>query len=105
MSIRLTLLWGALIIFGSYSTWVMWNIGYFGIWQAGFTSSGALQILLDLVIGVFLICCWIKKDAESRNRSPYPWMAGALLTGTIAPLIYLIAREYDKHREAATVPQ
>ncbi len=96
MTLRKTLLWIILTSFASYSTWVMWQVGYFGIWQAGFTDIAALQILLDLAIGCFLICCWIKGDAESRGMNPYPWMIATLATGTLAPLLYLLIREYRR---------
>jgi hypothetical protein len=95
MSVRKFLLWGMFIGFSLFSTWVLWEVGYFGIWQAGFTSAGGLQILLDLVICCFLIASWMKKDAESRGLNPYPWIIGTLFMGSISPLVYLLVREYS----------
>lgn len=89
-------LWFLLISFGVFSSWVMWQIGYTGIWKAGITSSGSLQILLDLAICCLIICSWINTDARARNISPYPWIAAILSTGSLAILAYLIVREYQK---------
>jgi len=95
MNLRKLLLWFIFIDFAAFSAWVMWHEGYMGIWQAGFVSSASLQILLDLAICCFLICSWIKRDAEERGVNPYPWIIATLLTGSIAPLVYLIVREYQ----------
>lgn len=101
MTLRKFLLWFLFIDFALFSTWVMYEIGYFGIWQAGFVSSGSLQILIDLAICCVLICSWLKKDAEQRGINPYPWMLATFATGSLAPLLYLLIREYQK----AELPQ
>jgi len=95
MTLRKTILWVILISFAIYSTWVMWERGYLGIWEAGFINSASFQILLDLAIACFLICCWIHGDARARGISPYPWMIATFATGTLAPLVYLLIREYQ----------
>jgi hypothetical protein len=94
--LRQLALWFILIDFAAFSTWVLWQHGYLGIWQAGFTSPASLQILLDLAICCFLICSWIKADAQSRGINPYPWMVATFASGSLAPLVYLIVREYQK---------
>lgn len=81
-----------LIMFSLFSTWVMWQIGYSGIWLAGIDNPGSLQILLDLVIACSLICTWIYKDAKDRGSNPYPWMIGTVFAGSLVPLLYLIFR-------------
>lgn len=97
---RKYLLWVLLLGFTAFSTWVMWDVGYFGIWHAGFESSGSLQILIDLAIGCFLICSWIIGDARARGINPVPWIVATLAMGTIAPLAYLLIREYQLSRAA-----
>ena len=94
-NLRKPFLWLALTSFSAFSAWVMWEIGYLGVWQAGFVSSGSLQILLDLVIGCFLICSWMIGDAKARGLNPIPWVIAVGLTGTIAALAYLLVREYQ----------
>ncbi|MEE2730629.1 MAG: DUF2834 domain-containing protein [Pseudomonadota bacterium] len=88
-------LWMLLIDFGLFSGWVMWQVGYWGIWQAGLASPGAMQILLDLVIAGGLICCWIVLDARQRGVNPWPWVLVTFAVGSIAPLVYLLWREYS----------
>jgi len=96
MKLRKLLLWFIFIDFTIFSTWVMWQVGYVGIWQAGFESPASLQILLDLAICCVIFCIWMKRDAEARNINPYPWMAFVFTSGSIGVLAYLIAREYKK---------
>ena len=96
MSLRKFLLGFILIDFALFSTWVMWQVGYFGIWQAGLESPGSLQILFDLAIACLLICTWMKKDAEQRGINPYPWIVATFAAGTLVPLVYLLIREYKK---------
>ena len=81
-----------LVAFGGFSTWVMWQVGYSGIWLAGLDNPASLQILLDLVIACTLICTWMYQDAKSRGIKPYPWIIATLFSGTLAPLVYLIVR-------------
>ena len=96
MNLRKALLWFIFIDFAIYSTWVLWQDGYMGIWQAGISSSASLQILLDLAICCFLIASWMLKDAKERGVNPYPWIAATFAAGSLAPLVYLLVREYKK---------
>lgn len=98
MSAKKILLWGMFVGFSLYSTWVLWEVGYFGIWQAGLVSAGSLQILLDLVVCCVLIASWMIKDARSRGLNPYPWVIATLFMGSISPLAYLLAREYSARK-------
>jgi len=105
MKFRKLLLWFIFIDFSIFSTWVMWQQGYMGIWEAGFVSSASLQILIDLAICCFLICCWIKKDAEERGIKAYPWIIATLTTGSLAPLVYLLVREYKQDNQKTSQVQ
>lgn len=99
MTLRKILLWTLLIDFALFSTWVMWDVGYLGIWQAGLASKGALQVLIDLVIACTLIMFWIHGDARARGVNPWPWMIATVLAGSLAPLTYLLVREYSANRQ------
>lgn len=96
MNTRLVLLIAILALFGSYSMWLLVDVGYFGIWQAGFTSASALQILLDLGIACLIISSWMIGDAKARNVVVWPWLIAVVTTGTLAILVYLITREFAK---------
>lgn len=100
MNLKKLLLWSVLIEFALFSGWVMWEVGYLGIWQAGFASAGSLQVLLDLVICAGLIGVWLFNDARQRGMNPWPWLVATLLAGSLAPLLYLIVREQSPQRQA-----
>ena len=81
-----------LAAFGTFSSYVMLQVGYFGIWQAGFQSVGALQILCDLVISCLLVSSWMVIDARRSGRKAWPYVLLTLLAGSFGPLFYLILR-------------
>lgn len=96
MTLRKALLWLIFIDFAVFSGWVMWQVGYMGVWAAGFTDPGSMQLLFDLVICCLLISSWLKQDARQWEMNPYPWMVAIFITGSIAILVYLLIREYRK---------
>lgn len=101
MSIKKALLWIVLLDFAAFSGWVMWEIGYLGIWQAGMSSPGAIQILIDLVILGGLFCTWMIKDARKRQVNPWPWVVSTFALGSLVPLTYLLVREYKNGDQQA----
>ena len=105
MTLRKFLLWFIFVDFAALSLWAMWEVGYFGIWAAGFTSIGAVQILFDLVVCCILITSWLKKDADSRGINPYPWMIATFASGSLALLVYLLIREYARTDQGAVAAQ
>lgn len=55
--------------FAALTGWAFDEIGYFGIWAAGFAGPGAVQILVDLVIVCVLACVWMVGDARAQCES------------------------------------
>ena len=55
-------------------------------------SWASLQIFVDLVLAVVILCILIHRDATSRRRNPWPWIVGAALVGMFSPLVYLLTR-------------
>ncbi|MCC2615915.1 hypothetical protein LJ739_06650 [Aestuariibacter halophilus] len=94
MNPRVVLLSVVLALFGGYSVWLMMEVGYVAIWQAGFTSPAALQILMDLAIACVIISSWMIGDARARGITVWPWLVAVLTTGTLAILVYLLVREF-----------
>lgn len=76
--------------FGAYSTWAMLQVGYLGIWQAGFAGPGALQVLLDLCILGLLASLWIIRDARAAGRNPWIYVILTVTAGSFGPLLYLL---------------
>jgi len=98
-TVKKWILWMVLIDFSAFSAWVMWEVGYFGIWEAGMASPGSWQILIDLIIAGGLICSWIVMDARKRGVNPWPWVATTFALGTLVPLTYLVWREYELRKK------
>ena len=78
------------LAFGAYTLYAIAEVGYFGIWAAGFSSAGALQVLLDLVITCLLISSWMVVDARATGRNPWPYVLITLAAGSFGPLLYLL---------------
>jgi hypothetical protein len=104
MNWRTFLLILVLADFAALSGYAMYQVGYFGIWQAGFANWGAMQILADLVIASALICLWLIQDARARGRSPWPYVLITLAAGSFGPLLYLLQREWGKAKAARFSP-
>lgn len=103
MSGKKLLYWILLFDLLAFSGYVMWEVGYLGIWQAGFASLGAMQILMDLVVACVLVSGWILVDARQQAINPWPWLIAILATGSIAILGYLLVRTYRKEKKPAAL--
>jgi hypothetical protein len=86
--------------FSALSLYAMYEVGYFGIWQAGLANAGALQILADLVIACLLIIFWMVRDAREHGLNPWPFVLITLAGGSFGPLFYLLRREWQKPESA-----
>ena len=82
-----------LVSFVAFSAWVVATGGTFSEVSAAFTANPwIIQASVDLVLALSLVCVWMWNDARSRGRNPLPWVVATLLTGSIAPLTYLLLR-------------
>jgi hypothetical protein len=84
------LVWALLVAFGTYSSWVLLQVGYLGIWQGGFANVGATQITLDLLISCALLLGFIARDCRNAGRPFWPWLLAVLALGSIGALTYLV---------------
>jgi Terpene cyclase DEP1 len=82
-----------LALFSTLSVIALYDVGYWGIVAPHFQSFGAGQVFADLVIALTLVVIWMWRDAKSRGRSPWSWIALTLVAGSIGPLVYLLLRE------------
>lgn len=85
-----TVLFLVLAAFGLFSTYVMWEVGYLGIWRAGMANIGAWQVLLDLVIMSWIALGFIWRDARHTGRTVWPFALATLAAGSFGPLLYLL---------------
>jgi len=88
-----TLLSITLILFCALTAMALLNHGYWGIIEPHFQTFGAGQVFTDLVIALGLFLIWLWQDAKQLGRNPWPWIIGTFVTGSIAPLLYLITRK------------
>jgi hypothetical protein len=82
----------ALLLFGGVTAAALWQHGYWGILAPHFQSWGGAQVLMDLVISLTLVLCWLWRDARACQRNPWPWLLATLVVGSFGPLLYLLTR-------------
>ena len=104
MNLRQLLIGAVLLAFTAFSLVVIGEVGYFGLWQAGFASKASLQILLDLCISCGLGGLWLIGDAKRRGATAWPWLTAVLALGSIGLLAYLFVRERDAVPSLRTGP-
>jgi hypothetical protein len=90
--------------FGAFSLYAMWQVGYVGLWTGQFATAGTLQVLIDLVIVCALAAGWMIRDARSKGRVVWPYVAITLAAGSFGPLLYLLLAPRSV-RAAAGAPQ
>lgn len=99
------LLLDVFIAFGLYSAWVLWDVGYIGIFTSHLSNAGGIQVLCDLTIALGLVCVWMVNDARSRCRNPWPFVLLTLVAGSFGPLLYLLLRRSSFQRSAEDAPK
>jgi hypothetical protein len=82
-----------LVPFSVLSAVALWQHGYMGIILPHFQSTGAGQVLADLVISLTLVMTWMARDAKATGRHFIPWMLFTLVAGSFGPLLYLLSRK------------
>jgi hypothetical protein len=93
MSVRLTLLFVVIGLFGVLTAFALADVGYFGIIEPHFQTWGGGQVFADLAILAVLGCIWMVADARSSGVNPWPFVALTLVGGSFGPLTYLVVRE------------
>lgn len=78
--------------FFGYSSWVVVRYGYFGFLTLAFHEPWAMQMLLDLVIALFLVSTWMRRDARERGIPVTPYLVLVAVLGSIGALAYLVHR-------------
>ena len=81
-----------LALFGALTAAALWQHSYWGILAPHFQTWGGAQVLVDLVIALTLVLCWLWQDARACGRNPWPWVAATLVLGSFGPLLYLLMR-------------
>ncbi len=82
-----------LLPFSALSAVALWQHGYVGLLTPALQSTGAAQVLVDLVIALGLFLVWMWRDARPLGRNPWPWLVLTLAAGSFGPLLYLLTRK------------
>ncbi len=56
------------------------------------SSLWTTQYFVDLVMALCLVMLWMWQDCKRRGKNPLPWIGATLITGSFAPMIYLLVR-------------
>ena len=86
----------ALVGFGALNVYAVVSAGLGGLGSAVIgVNAWSAVLLTDLAIALVMVCTWIHRDAKRRGKSPAPYIALTLATGSIGPLLYLLVRGDD----------
>jgi hypothetical protein len=92
--------WAVLVVFSSFTAWVLWKVGFRGIWQTLLGGPAGWQVLADLVIALTIVLSWLRMDAQRNGRAFAPWLVLTLVLGSIGPLLYLALGRSGRARDA-----
>jgi hypothetical protein len=93
----LTLVAAAILaVFGVFSTWVVATQGYFGFLELAGREWWALQMLIDLVIGLAFAAGWMIGDARKRQITAWPYLVVTVFLGSIGILAYVVRRGFTR---------
>ena len=96
MTPRAIALSALLAIFCLFSTWAIVEVGFLGIFAPAFRDPGAAQVFADLCVSLLLLTSLLVPDARKLGLNIWPWIIATPFLGSIAPLGYLIYREFKK---------
>jgi hypothetical protein len=85
-----TLAIAILVPFSVLTAYAVMQTGYVGIFDYQRHSPAGWQVFADLVIALVLVLLWLVNDARKTGRSPWPWVALTLATGSFGPLLYIL---------------
>lgn len=91
----------ALAVFGAFSAWVVWEVGYFAIWQSLLTGPADWQVLFDICLFGALAMLWMVHDARRTGRTVWPYLPLTVLAGSVGPLLYLALAPRERASLAA----
>lgn len=84
-----TAAWIALLVFGAFSAWVVWEVGYLAIWLHLFEGAAGWQVAFDIVLFGLLAMGWMAHDAGRQGRTVWPYLVLTLVGDSVGPLLYL----------------
>lgn len=78
-----------LIPFSALTAYVVFKVGYIGIFDYQRHSPAGWQVLADLVIACILCLSWLIPEAKRNGRNAVPFVVITLFLGSVGPLLYI----------------
>lgn len=94
----------ALTVFLAFTTFsfrVVFIDGLAGLVAIHGLNGWGPQILIDLVIACVFVMFGLVPDAKKHGISPWPFIVGILLLGSISTLAYAVVREWKRMQSPA----
>jgi len=79
-----------LIPFLFLTAYALYSVGLLEIFAYHLRSPAGWQVFTDLVISLIIVLNYMIPELRSAGKSVWPWIAGTLMCGSIAPLCYLV---------------
>jgi hypothetical protein len=86
------------LLLGSVTVVALLDVGYIGIFQLLMDSTAGWQVFVDLAAALLIALMFLYDDAKARGIRFWPWIIATLMTGSIAPLLYLLIYGYRPGR-------
>ena len=90
-----------LLDFLALTAWVLVQYGFVGFYHWALYNGATTLMAVDLVISLVLVMAWMRRDAQERGVSVFPYLLITLVIGSAGPLLYLLRRESESARLAA----
>jgi hypothetical protein len=87
---RLFLATVVLIPFLAFTTWVLADVGYIGLFAHALRDAPGQQVLIDVFLACSMLLFFIYRDAKERGVTFWPWVVLTVATGSIGPLLYFV---------------
>lgn len=97
----------ALVVFLAFTGWSLWvsyHHGYWGFLDVALGGDWSSQVFVDLSISLFLLLGFMRPDARKRGLPWWPYAVATGFLGSIAPLAYMVHREWSAWRKPLSPP-
>lgn len=94
----------AVLVFVAFTSWSMLvtlEHGYWGFLDVALGGDWSSQVFVDLSIAIFLLLGFMRPDARKRGLPWLPYAIATMALGSIAPLAYMVHREWKALRTPA----
>ena len=84
-----------LLLHVTVSTKALYDHGFFELYAFAMRDWPQFQILTDLTVAVVLLSVFVLRDARATGRKAWPYLVGALLLGSLSPLLYFVVGAFQ----------